>query len=173
VQQLARWQQRQELLRGRGVLGWVQGEVPLLQREAIDVRVDGRPGVVCQRVREARGRQAEVLFDLVANKSLAECRAVLVPGGRYVPCAGSSGDWLGPVGGMLWGMLSSLFSSKKYKASIQALGQADLLVLKELVEAGKVRPVVEKVWPLGEVAAALEHVGAGHSRGLNVLRVSA
>jgi NADPH:quinone reductase-like Zn-dependent oxidoreductase len=121
----------------------------------------------------AGGARFDVLFDLVANKSLAQCRAALVPGGRYVPCAGGSGDWLGPVGGMLWGLLSSLFTSKKYKAFIQALGQADLLVLKELVEAGKVRPVVEKVWPMDQVAAALEHVGAGHSRGLNVLRVSA
>jgi NADPH:quinone reductase-like Zn-dependent oxidoreductase len=118
------------------------------------------------------GARFDVLFDLVANRSLAECRAVLVPGGRYVPCAGGQGDWLGPLGGMLWGLVSSLFSSKKYKMFIQTLGQADLLVMKGLIERGQVKPVVEKLWPLGEVGAALQHVGLGHSRGFNVLRVA-
>jgi hypothetical protein len=44
--------------------------------------------------------------------------------------------------------------------------------MRELVEKGAVKPVVERTWALAETGAALQHVGSGHSRGLNVIRVA-
>jgi NADPH:quinone reductase-like Zn-dependent oxidoreductase len=55
---------------------------------------------------------------------------------------------------------------------VQKINASDLMVLRELIEDGKIRPTVERTWPFSEVRAALRHVGAGHSRGLNVLRVA-
>jgi NADPH:quinone reductase-like Zn-dependent oxidoreductase len=48
----------------------------------------------------------------------------------------------------------------------------DLVLLKALVEAGKAKPVLERIHPLSEVARALEHVGGGHARGQLVVRVA-
>lgn len=118
------------------------------------------------------GARFDVLMDLVGNRALSDCKAVLLPGGRYVPCAGGSGDWLGPLARILGGLLVFLLGGRSFKMFIQNLNAADLVVLRELVEAKRVRPVVERTWPLAEVGSALRHVGAGHSRGVNVLRIA-
>jgi NADPH:quinone reductase-like Zn-dependent oxidoreductase len=59
------------------------------------------------------------------------------------------------------------------KPFIVSLNQPDLLVLTELVEAGKIKPTVERTYPLREVAEALRHVGAGHAQGQTVIRMDA
>ncbi len=119
----------------------------------------------------AGGARFDVLFDMVGNRSLADCKAVLKAGGRYVPCSGGGGDWVGPFLRILGGLMTFLFGGKHFKMFIQNLNAADLVAMRELVEAGTVKPVVERVWPQAEAGAALRHVGSGHSRGLNVLRI--
>lgn len=113
----------------------------------------------------------DVMFDLVGNRSLSDCRRVLRPGGVYVPCSGGGGDWVGPIFRIIGGMLSSLFSGQRFKTFVMTPNQKDLLTLKELVEAGKAKPVIERRHALGEVAEALRHVGEGHSRGQTVIRI--
>jgi NADPH:quinone reductase-like Zn-dependent oxidoreductase len=117
------------------------------------------------------GARFDVLFDLVGNRALSDCKAVLKPGGRYVPCAGGGGDWVGPFVRILGGLLVFLFGGKHFKLFVQDVNAADLVVMKDLVEAGKVKPVVERTWSLEETGAALQHVGTGHARGLNVIRL--
>jgi hypothetical protein len=97
---------------------------------------------------------------------------LLVPGGRSVPCSGGGGDWLGPIARILGGLLTFLPEGKACKMFMQKLDAADLVVMRELVEKGAVKPVVERTWALAETGAALQHVGSGHSRGLNVIRVA-
>ena len=121
----------------------------------------------------ASGPRFDLMLDLVGNRTLADCRAILVPGGRYVSCgAGRGGEWLGPIGAMTWGLFSNWFSNTTFTPVLQSLGQADLQIMKNLIDSGRVRPVVERVWSLSEVVAALQHVGEGHSRGLHVLRLA-
>jgi len=117
------------------------------------------------------GARFDVMLDLIGNRALSDCLRVLNPKGVYVACAGGGGDWLGPLPRLAGMALRSLFSSQRLKTFVATPEQKDLLFLKELVEAGKARPVVERSWALSELAEALRHVGEGHSRGQSVVRV--
>lgn len=113
----------------------------------------------------------DVLFDAVGNRALSDCKSVLAPGGRYVPCSGGGGDWVGPFVRILGGLLVFLVGGKRFKLFVQNVNAADLVIMKGLIEAAKIKPVVERVWSLAEIGTALHHVGEGHSRGVNVVRV--
>ncbi len=120
----------------------------------------------------AGGARFDLMLDLIGDRPLSECRSVLLPKGTYVACAGGGGDWLGPMGRLVALLVTSLFTSQKLKTFVMAPNQADLLFLKDLVEAGKARPVIEHRHPLGEVVLALQHIGEGHARGQTVLRIA-
>ncbi|MBS1152561.1 MAG: Zn-binding oxidoreductase, partial [Myxococcaceae bacterium] len=120
----------------------------------------------------AGGARFDVMLDLVGNRALSDCRSVLTPTGVYVPCSGGGGDWFGPLFRLVGGLLSSLFTSRKFKTFVMTPNLGDLLFLKDLVEAGKARPVIERRHPLSEVAAALNHVGEGRAQGQTVLRIA-
>lgn len=114
----------------------------------------------------------DVFLDLVGNRGLSDCKRVLDIGGRYVPCAAGGGDWLGPIVRLVDGQCRFVFGGKRMAAFMQRLDATDLVAMRALVERGAIRPVVEKAWSFEEIGAALRHVGGGHSRGLNVLRIS-
>jgi 2-desacetyl-2-hydroxyethyl bacteriochlorophyllide A dehydrogenase len=118
------------------------------------------------------GARFDVMLDLVGNRSLSDCRSVLTPQGTYVACSGGGGDWVGPLFRLAGLLFSSLFTSQKLKTFVMAPNRNDLLFLKELVEAGKARPVIERRHALREAAQALKHVGEGHSQGQTVIRVA-
>jgi hypothetical protein len=65
-----------------------------------------------------------------------------------------------------------LSGGRRFRMFVQKINSTDLVVMRELIEAGKMRSIVERVWPFSEVSTALHHVGTGHSRGLNVVRIS-
>jgi NADPH:quinone reductase-like Zn-dependent oxidoreductase len=68
-------------------------------------------------------------------------------------------------------LLVSRFTSQKLKPFIVRVNQEDLLVLTELVEAGKIKPVIERRYALRHVADALRHVGEGHAQGQTVIQI--
>jgi len=117
------------------------------------------------------GARYDVLMDMVGNRSISDCKRVLNAGGRYVPCSAGGGDWLGPIVRIIGGLLVFLSGGRRFKMFVQNINAADLIVMRELIEAGKMRPIVERTWQLSEVSAALHHVGTGRSRGLNVVRI--
>ena len=119
----------------------------------------------------AGGARFDVVFDMIGNRSLRDCFGVLVPKGVYVPCAGDGGDWVGPFPRVIAMLFRSLFSSRRAAMFVMAPDQKDLLFLKDLVESGKAKPIIERRLPLRDVAAALKHVGEGHSRGQTVVRI--
>lgn len=117
------------------------------------------------------GARFDVMLDLVDNRSLRDCRSVLKPNGVLVPCGGSGGDWVGPLFGLLGGLISSWFTSRRVKMFIAAPNHADFMVLKGLIEAGKARPIIERRFPLHQAADALRHVGEGRAQGQTVLQI--
>jgi len=118
------------------------------------------------------GARFDVLMDMVGNRSVSDCKQVLNAGGRYVPCSGGGGDWLGPIVRIIRSQLTFLFGGKRIKMFIQKLNAADLVVMSELIDSGAIRPVIDRIWSLSEVSLALKHVGTGHSQGLNIIRIS-
>ena len=121
----------------------------------------------------AGGARFDVMLDLVGNRSLADCRRVLVRKGVYVPCSGGGGDWIGPMVRILGGLLSWPFTGRRFKTFIVKPNRDDLGVLTALVETGKAKPIVERRYPLREVGAALQHVGEGRNQGQTVIRIAA
>lgn len=120
----------------------------------------------------AGGARYDVLMDMVGNRALSDCKRVLNARGRYVACSVGEGDWLGPIVRIVGGLLTFFFGDKRFRMFMQHVNASDLLVMRELIEAGTVRPVIERIWSLSEAGAALQHVGTGHSRGLNIVRIS-
>lgn len=119
------------------------------------------------------GARFDVLMDMVGNRALKHCKRVLVPGGRYVPCAAGAGDWVGPIVWILRALLAFAFTKLHFRMYVQKLAAEDLIAMRTWIEAGKMRPVVERTYALAEASEALRHVGEGHTRGLTVLRIGA
>lgn len=118
------------------------------------------------------GARFDLMLDLIGSRTLKACRSVLMPTGAYVPCAGGEGDWVGPFVRIIGGLITSLFTSRKFKTFIVAPNQADLLVLKEIIEAGRAKPIIERRYALGQAVDALRHVGEGHAQGQTVIQVA-
>ena len=81
------------------------------------------------------------------------------------------GRWFGGIDRQLRALMLSPYVGQKLGTFIGKPNSADLMVLKELVEAGKVTPVIEKTYPLSEVPDAIRHVEAGHAQGKVVIIV--
>jgi NADPH:quinone reductase-like Zn-dependent oxidoreductase len=117
------------------------------------------------------GARFDLVFDTIGNRALSDLRKVLTPTGTYVSCSGgdSSLRWMGRFAAA---SLMSLFSRQKLKMFVVSPNRADLLALKELVEAGKARPFIEYHYPMRLTAEALRHVGGKHTRGQVVVRIA-
>src|SRR5881409_1670395 len=117
----------------------------------------------------------DVILDNVANHSLSECRRVLNPDGRYVLIGGggvNEGRWLGPgLTHALNAMFLSKFVSQKMGMMLAELNQKDLTALADLMQSGKVTPVIDKTYTLGELPQAIEYLEQGHARGKVVIKV--
>ena len=119
-----------------------------------------------------RGDQRyDLILDNVGNHSLLECRRVMTPHGIYIPNGGPSGRWLGPAAHMLKTLVLSPFVSQKVVSFVETSNTQDLHDLKELIEAGKVAPVIDRTYPLSEVPQALRYLKEGHARGKVVITV--
>jgi NADPH:quinone reductase-like Zn-dependent oxidoreductase len=106
----------------------------------------------------------DLLLDTVGNRSLRECRRVLSPKAVYVH-----------VGGRMACVLAlpivSPFVSQSLVQLIAKRNAADLEILKGLIEAGKVTPVIDRTYPLSEVPEAIRYLETGHARGKVVITV--
>jgi len=112
------------------------------------------------------GRRYDLLVDIAGNRTLAETRRVLVPTGVLVAVGGpNKGRWLEPLGRSVGMVLLSPAVSQRMTFFLAHLNRADLAVLRELLEAGKVRPVIDRTYPLGECAEAIGYLEQGHAVG--------
>jgi NADPH:quinone reductase-like Zn-dependent oxidoreductase len=114
----------------------------------------------------------DVLFDNAGSRSWRECKRVLKPNARVVLVGGQmGGPVLGPLGHVIRMKLAALLGSRKAVFFVAKFNQPDLEVLRELLEAGKVKPVVDRRYPLSEIADAFRYLGEGHAQGKVVISV--
>src|SRR5438874_5858953 len=117
----------------------------------------------------------DVILDNVANHSLSECRRVLNPDGKYVLIGGggvNEGRWLGPgLTHALNAMFLSKFVSKKMGIMLAELNHDDLALIADLMQSGKVTPVIDRTYKLSELPQAIQYLEQGHARGKVVVSV--
>jgi NADPH:quinone reductase-like Zn-dependent oxidoreductase len=112
------------------------------------------------------GRRFDLILDQVANRSLSECRRALDSKGKHIPNSGNSG-----LGYVIKAFVFSLFVRQQGRPYISIPNNADLVVLKELIESGKVTPVIDRSFPLSETPEAFRYLNEGHARGKVVIIV--
>ena len=119
-----------------------------------------------------RGQRYDLILDIGGNSSLARLRRVLTPRGKLVIVGGETGGrWLGGTDRQIRALLLSPFVSQKMGTFISSENHEDMLVLKELIEAGKVTPAIDRTYPLTEAPQAIEYLQQGHARGKVVITV--
>jgi NADPH:quinone reductase-like Zn-dependent oxidoreductase len=119
------------------------------------------------------GRHWDLIVDTAGRRSLSQLRRALTRRGRLVIVGGEGGGrWLGGFDRqILRAPLLSALVRQRLRPLVSKERRADLLVLKELIEAGKVTPVIDRTYPLGEVPEAIRYLEEGHARGKVVITV--
>jgi NADPH:quinone reductase-like Zn-dependent oxidoreductase len=112
----------------------------------------------------------DLIFDCVANRPLLALRRLLEPQGRYLAVgAAAQGRWIGPLGRVLRTFVFSRLVNRRFMLFLAKVRTEDLAVLAELMEAGTVKPVIERRYTLAQVPEALAHLEEGHARGKLVI----
>jgi len=108
----------------------------------------------------------DVILDNVANYPLSACRRVLTPMGKHIPNSGHSG-----MGYILKALLVSMFVRQQGRTYVATPKPGDLVELKELIETGKITPVIDSTYPLADFSEAMGHLNEGHASGKVVITV--
>jgi NADPH:quinone reductase-like Zn-dependent oxidoreductase len=118
-------------------------------------------------------RHWDLILDTAGRRSLAHLRRALARRGTLVIVGGEGGGrWLGGFDRqVLRAPILSLFGRQRLRPLVSKERRADLLVLKELIEAGKVTPVIDRTYPLTEAPQAIRYLEQGHARGKVVITV--
>jgi NADPH:quinone reductase-like Zn-dependent oxidoreductase len=120
------------------------------------------------------GQRYDLVFQLGGTTSPNALRRVATPNGRLVLSSGDSpGRVIGPVGRLFKAALLSPFVSQGIPQFVAKPSRDDLQFLRQLIEAGKVMPVIDRTYPLSESAEAIRYVETGHARGKVVISMSA
>jgi NADPH:quinone reductase-like Zn-dependent oxidoreductase len=118
-----------------------------------------------------RNGRYDLMLDIAANRSLSDCRRALTPEGTYVLIGDSGGHWVGGLSRFSKTRALSPFVSQRMRRFVSMPNKEDLVVLKELLEAGEVTPVIDRRCTLSEVPEALRCFGEGHAQGKTVITV--
>jgi NADPH:quinone reductase-like Zn-dependent oxidoreductase len=117
----------------------------------------------------------DMIYDLVGNHSFSERRQILTPNGICVLAGvGGAGIHPGSWGRMLgnfWDAFLSKFTRQKFPFYIAKLTKEDLNVLRDLMQSGKVSPVIDRTYKISETQAAVRYLEEGHARGKVVITI--
>ena len=116
------------------------------------------------------GQRYDLILDCVGNHSLSACRRVLNPKGIYIGVGGPSGRWMiGLLARAIKALVLSRFVSQKLVMFLARRSKEDLTIMRELMETGKVTPVIDRRYRLSEVSEAIRYLEEGHARGKVVI----
>ena len=114
----------------------------------------------------------DLILDIGGNSTLARLRRTLAPRGTLVIVGGEGGGrWLGGTDRQIRALVLSPFVSQKLGTFVNKENHEDMLVLKELIESGKLTPVIDRTYPLSEAPEAIRYLEEGHARGKLVIAV--
>jgi NADPH:quinone reductase-like Zn-dependent oxidoreductase len=112
------------------------------------------------------GQRYDLILDNVANRSFSDLRHALTPQGIIIPNSGHGG-----MGYVIKAFLLSPFMRQQGRMYLASSNNKDLVVLKELIEAGKVTPVIDRTYPLSDTPEAFRYLEEDHARGKVVITV--
>jgi NADPH:quinone reductase-like Zn-dependent oxidoreductase len=118
------------------------------------------------------GQRYDLLLDVAGSRSWPEYRRVLDHKATMILIGGPKASrWIGPLGHVARVRMASLGASQKVVFFVASFNREDFVLLQELLEAGKVTPVIDRRYALSELPQALRYLGEGHARGKVVITV--
>jgi NADPH:quinone reductase-like Zn-dependent oxidoreductase len=112
-----------------------------------------------------RPERYDAVLDISATRSLSDLRGVLVPNGMFVQVgAPKSGGWIGIFARIINVMVRARILRQRVKFYVAQIDPDDLAYLRDLMEAGKLRPAIDRTYPLSEAREAVRYVGTGQAR---------
>ena len=115
------------------------------------------------------GQRYDLIIDNVGNHSLSANRRVLNSDGIFVIVGGPKGNWLRPLMNPIKALVFSPFVGQEFVMILAKLRKDDLAILSDLMQAGKVTPVIDRRYRLSEVPEAIRYSEEGHARGKIVI----
>lgn len=113
-----------------------------------------------------RSRQRhDLLLDVAGSRSWWECRRVLKPKATLVLVGGPKGKVIGPLKHIIKMRLASMRASQKVVFFVANFNREDMIVMRELMESGKVKPVIDRTYPLNKINEAMAYLGTGRAKG--------
>ena len=113
----------------------------------------------------------DLILDVGGNRRLSTMRRALTPSGRVVMVAPQPGQWIGPVTRLAGAVITTRLGARPARAFLASVSRDDLNVLKDLIEAGKITPVIDRSYPFEQIPEAIRYVEAGRVRGKVVITV--
>lgn len=107
----------------------------------------------------------DLIVDMVGNHSISKNRRVMSAAGKLVMVGGPSGNWIGPLKRPVAAMLTNPFVDQQLILLLASMNQADLSTVAGLVQAGDVRPVIDRRFSLADVPEAISYSEEGRARG--------
>ena len=120
----------------------------------------------------ASSERYDLILDNVGNRSLSDLRGVLQPKGALIVVGAAKGDWIAPLMGAIKAMVVQPFVDQKVGFFIARLPQDDMKLLGELMQTGKVKPVVDRNYAFDDAAKAMEYLETGRARGKVVVNLA-
>lgn len=117
------------------------------------------------------GERYDLIVDMVGNHSLLDNSKVMKPTGRLVQVGGPSGDWVGPLGGLIEALLVGPFVEQEVVSFVARLTGDDLAILATLMSEGKMTSRIDQRFPLAETAQAIAYSETGRARGKIIVAV--
>ena len=121
-----------------------------------------------------RAERYDVVLDNVGNQSLSGFRGVLNPQGIYVAIGGggvNDSRWTGPLVGVIKMLVVKRFTTQEMRMMLAEINRKDLTLVADLIQTGKIKPVIDKTYPFSQLPDAMRYLEEGHARGKVVLTI--
>jgi NADPH:quinone reductase-like Zn-dependent oxidoreductase len=111
-----------------------------------------------------RPERYDAVLDIAATRSVSDLRRVLTANGMFVQVGAAKGGWIGVFARIIGVMVRARVLRQRVTFFVAQTIPEDLVYLRELIESGKLRPVIDRTYPLSEAREAVRYVGSGQAR---------